>query len=162
MPIPFRKASQQDPDIRCAYLEFVETDKTVYGGLLITDGSGLPKEFVYNEIKVPTGVLWPTETLRRTAASSLAHSLFDACKENATLLVASVRLRQNGFDPAGFTVTLPFALVDGDLIEWIGLEPGAGHAASRLLQDLLKKKLMEESLSRIVTALAEVYGLPEK
>jgi hypothetical protein len=159
MAIPFRRSLNAAAAELCAYLAYVERGPNIFGGLLITEGTGLPKEFVHNQLTMPGGLLWPESGVRRAAGISMAQSLFGACEANPSLLLASCELLERGFDPAAFAVSLPFALVENDQVVWVGLEPAPSHPAFTLLSGLGSRNLLREPFARVAKALQEVYGL---
>ncbi len=124
----------------------------------MTTSLGIPKEFVYNSIQVPTGVLWPTDEVKRAAACSLSHTLFSACAADPSVLLARAALQEEGFGPSGFDPLIPFALVEDAPAVWMGLEPSAGHPATLLLAQLAERNLLEEPFRRMALALKEVFG----
>jgi hypothetical protein len=156
--IPFRRPPKDSVESLCAYLAIVApSDATLQAGLLVTAGSGIPLEFVYNSIQTPSGLLWPASEVRKAAALALAHSLFDACVQNPILLLSPSSFSESGLDPASFAPAVPFALVDEEWVDWLGLEPAPSHPAATLFEELSQRKLLVEPFERIGRALAEVH-----
>ncbi len=159
MAIRFQRAQARSEEPSCAYLELIEHSKSVIrGGLLVTTPMGIPKEFVYNSIQLPSGVLWPAGEVRRVAAASLAHTLFTACASEPSVLLARVGIQEEAFGPSAFDPLIPFALIEDGRPVWVGQEPSPTHPATLHLAHLAARKLLEEPFTRMALALSEVFG----
>jgi hypothetical protein len=145
-----------------AYLLVVRSELRFYGGLLITDALGQPAEFVHTTADSPSGFLWPPDEVRRVAVAKISHALFDSCQKSPTILIATDEIGSSEFCKEHIGSSIPFVLVakDGSSNE-IHVSPvgeAPSGAASAVLGELKRRKLLDEPFQRIRSALAEVYS----
>jgi hypothetical protein len=144
-------------------VKWIETEHTLYAGLLIIDGLGQPVEFVHNFAVAPTGIPWSPANSVRLATPRIVHSLFDTCRREPDLIVALPSLGDADYLTAEISPALPFALVvpaEGALPaewSWINTPPTPGMRASFVAAELERRGLFMEPFSRLEAALRLVY-----
>jgi len=165
MAVPYRKTPRATATGLAAFVDvkWIETERSLYGGLLIIDGLGQPVEFVHNFAVAPAGIPWNRENSVKLGTPRLVHSLFDTCRREPDLIVALPSLGDADYLNAEIAPAVPFAVVtpaEGALPaewSWINTPPTSGMRASFVAAELERRGLFFEPFSRLAEALRVVY-----
>jgi len=165
VPIPYRKTPRAAEYGLAAYIDVVwlELDRVFCGAVLIVDGKGQPQEFVHNSASAPSGILWPEDKVRANGVALVVHSLFDASRRDADLLVCMPTLGTPEYCLSEIAPSIPFVQVvpeqPGIPAEWswINSQPTAGMRAAILAAELARRGFVTEPFERLHDGLRVVY-----
>ena len=162
MPVPFKDLRDAGTSGLAGFLRFVAGGRggEIRGALFVMEANGDPVEFAFARTEVSTSILWRSGDARRRAIAGLAAALFEACTKSPAIVFARSEEVPSRVLSEDLRVDVPMGLVasgpDGPTILW-ATPSSLPSDASRLLEELEARHLVEEPFARAGAGIEEAF-----